>query len=126
MPGPCYYDATVNISLNDDWIVPFLYASLNADGSYTPIDLTGSEIKLEIRVNETDHEALVSVFSPDHGINFWSTGPVSGGFTIAITRDLLARLYPGAFTIDLVRLQPSGYQERIFAGTATVVEGTTR
>jgi hypothetical protein len=126
MPGPCYYEATVNIALNEDWVVPFIYGSLNADGTITPIDLTGSELKLEIRVNETDHEAMVSVFSPDHGINFWSTGPTSGGFTIAITRDLLARLYPGAFAIDFVRLLPNGYQERIWAGTATVVEGTTR
>jgi hypothetical protein len=32
----------------------------------------------------------------------------------------------GTYVTDLVRLMPNGSQERLFEGTATVVEGTTR
>ena len=127
MAGPTYYEATVNIALNEDWVVPFSYGSYAADGiTILPIDLTGSTLKLEIRVNETDNEAIVSAFSPDDGIYFNNNDPTIGQFVIALTRDKLWRLYDGAFSVDLVRLMPSGYQERIFEGTANVVVGTTR
>jgi hypothetical protein len=36
------------------------------------------------------------------------------------------RLAPGQYVTDLVRYMASGYQERLWEGTAIVVEGTTR
>jgi hypothetical protein len=57
--GPAYYGITMNISQNDDWVVPFIYQSQDASGNIAPIDLTGSRLKLEMRVNESDHEAIV-------------------------------------------------------------------
>jgi hypothetical protein len=77
---------------------------------------------LELRVRETDHEALVSVYSPDGGISI--DGP--GQFTVVIRRDRLIRLAPGDYFSDLVRQMSSGYRERIWEGTALVVKGTTR
>jgi hypothetical protein len=125
MAGPAYYEGTMNISLNEDWIVPFQYGSYAADGvTVDPIDLTGSLLKLEIRVLETDHEALVSVFSPSNGIAI--NDAVNGYFTISIARDLLIRLAAGTYVADLVRLMPNGFQERIIDCTAIVVVGTTR
>lgn len=127
MAGPTYFEATINIAKNEDWIVPFLYGYYDADGvTVLPIDLTGSVIKMEIRINETDHEALVSVFTPNDGIVF-DGDPSNGRFIITLRRENLVRLTSaGIYVTDLVRLMPNGYQERIFEGTATVVEGTTR
>jgi hypothetical protein len=128
MAGPAYYDAVVNIALNEDWIVPFVYGTYDVDGvTVIPFDLTGSVFKLEIRQIEEDQEAIVDVFSPNDGIAFFNNDPKNGGgFSIQITRAKLQRLFPGDFTIDLVRLMPSGWQERIFEGVAKVVTGTTR
>jgi hypothetical protein len=125
MSGPAYYAATINIAKNEDWIVPFVYGMTDPDtGVFTPIDLTGSEIKLEIRKNETDHTAIVSVNSPDNGVMF--TDIVHGAFQVVIERDALIRLSAGTYVADLVRLAPNGWQERLFEGNAVVVEGTTR
>jgi hypothetical protein len=127
MAGPTYYEATVNIAKNDDWIVPFQYGYFGSDGvTVLPIDLTGSLIKMEIRFRDIDHEAVVSVYSPDHGIVFDGNDPTNGRFIITIDRAHLARLAEGDYVTDLVRLMSNGYQERIFEGSATVVEGTTR
>jgi hypothetical protein len=128
MAGPAYYEAVVNIALNEDWIVPFVYGTYANDGiTVIPFDLTGSTLKLEIRMFEEDQEAIVDVFSPNDGIAFFNNDPKNGGgFSIQITREKLRRLFPGSFTIDLVRLMPSGWQERIFAGIANVNTGTTR
>ena len=125
MAGPAYYSGQMNIAKNEDWIVPFLYQSVDSTGTvYTPIDLTGSTLKLEIRNQETDHEALVSVYSPDGGIIL--TSATGGQFTIAILRDEMTHLVAGQYYTDLVRLMPTGYQERMWEGVAVVVEGTTR
>ena len=127
MAGPAYYTATVNIAKNDDWVVGFQYLTPNPDGTPgPPIDLTGSTLKMEIRQNETDNEALLWVDSnPNNGI--WITNPPEGQFTVVLDRvDHLSRLAPGTYVTDLVRLMPDGSQERLFEGTATVVEGTTR
>jgi hypothetical protein len=125
MAGPAYYTGTMNIAMNDDWIVPFLYASLNSDGvTTTPIDLTGSTLKMEIRTSESDHNVAVSVFSPDNGILI--TDAPGGAFTVTLDRNRLSQLQPGSYVSDIVRLMPNGWQERLWEGTATVVEGTTR
>ena len=125
MAGPAYYTGTMNIAQNEDWAVPFVYQAQASDGTLSPIDLSGSLLKLEIRVQESDYEAIVFSFSsPDDGI--FITDAVNGMFTITITRDKSARLAPGTYVTDLVRLMPSGYQERIWEGSCTVVEGTTR
>jgi hypothetical protein len=117
----------MNVAINEDWLVPFVYSVLDTDGvTLVPINLTGSTLKLEIRVLETDHEALVSVNSPDNGIYFENDDPTSGAFWIAIPRDKLVRLWAGTFVTDFVRLMPNGYQERIWEGQAFVVQGTTR
>jgi hypothetical protein len=125
MAGPSYYSGQMNIALNEDWIVPFVYQSVDPTGTiYTPIDLTGSTLKLEIRIQELDHEALVSVFSPDNGIEI--TNAAQGAFTILIDRAHLVHLAAGQYFTDLVRLTPNGYQERLWEGVAVVVQGTTR
>ena len=125
MAVPAYYDGVMNVAKNDDWIVPFVYGYFDTDGvTVVPIDLTGSLIKLEIRIQEIDHEALVSVFSPSNGIFF--NDAVNGSFTITIDRAHLIRLAAGTYYADLVRLMPNGYQERILDAQAIVVEGTTR
>jgi hypothetical protein len=128
MAGPAYYDATVNIALNEDWVVPFTYGTLNADGvTVSPIDLTGSTLKMEIRATESDNEAIVAVSTaPNDGIYFNDGNPKLGKFFVAMERGRLWRLYPGQFTIDMVRTMPSGWQERLWEGIATVVTGTTR
>lgn len=126
MAGPSYYSGQMNIALNEDWVVPFVYSFVDSNGNVTgPVDLTGSIIKMEIRVAETDNQAIVSVYSPDGGV-FIIDPPTSGQFWIAMDRNHLVRLFPGQFFVDLVRLLPGGYQERIWEGTAIVVEGTTR
>jgi|SRR5215472_5444514 len=127
MAGPAYYSAIVNIAKNDDWIVSFLYSTPNPDGTPGPaIDITGSELKMEIREHDSDNEALLWVDSrPGNGIII--TDSMGGAFTIVLDREAkLSRLYPGSYVTDLVRLRPDGYQERLFEGTANVVEGTTR
>jgi hypothetical protein len=125
MAGPAYYSGVMNIALNEDWIVPFLYQMVDSTGTvFTPIDLTGSTLKMEIRIQETDHEALVSVFSPANGITI--TNATGGQFTILIDRPHLTHLAAGQYYVDLVRLMTNGYQERMWEGQANVVQGTTR
>jgi hypothetical protein len=123
MAGPSYFSGTMAISQNEDWIIPFLYGTL-VNGNFVPIDLTGSVLKWEIRKQEADHEAIVYSQSPDEGIYIVSA--TGGSFTVLFDRDKLARLAPGDYVTDFVRLMPNGFQERIWEGTATVVEGTTR
>ena len=113
--------------------LPNLFAFPNETGwletyniNNTPIDLTGSTIKMENRIAETDHEAIVAVWSPDNGITFTAGDPTTGGFTITITRDKLSRLFPGNFVADIVRLMPNGYRERLVDATVTVARGTTK
>jgi hypothetical protein len=124
MAGPSYYTGVMNIAQNEDWVVPFLYSQTSDGVTFTPIDLTGSLLKLEIRVLESDNEAVVDVYSPDNGITI--TDAVGGSFTIVIDRAKSLRLAPGTYFTDLVRLMTNGYQERLWEGTAIVVEGTTR
>ena len=125
MAGPSYYSGVINISKNEDWVVPFAYGTVDSTGAnFTPIDLTGSTLKLEIRTQEIDHEALVSVYSPDGGIAI--TNATQGQFQILMDREQLIHLAAGQYFTDLVRLMPNGYQERLWEGTAFVVEGTTR
>jgi hypothetical protein len=125
MAGPAYYEATMNIALNEDWIVPFVYGTYAADGvTVVGIDLTGSTLKLEIREQESDNEAIVSVYSPSNGIAI--TNMTGGAFTITLARGILWRLAPGNYVCDLVRLMANGYQERLIDATATVVQGTSR
>jgi hypothetical protein len=125
MGGPAYYSGQMNISLNEDWTVPFVYQTVDSTGTiFTPVNLTGSTIKLEIRAEETDHEALVSVYSPDGGIQI--TNAAQGQFTVVIDRADLIYLAAGSYYTDLVRLMPNGYQERLWEGNAVVVQGTTR
>jgi hypothetical protein len=124
MAGPAYYSAIVSIAKNEDWIVPFVYSSPNGGGAGVPINLTGSTLKLEVRMREADHEALISVFSPDNGIVI--TDAAAGQFTITIARSRLSRVAAGSYFVDFVRLTPTGVQERIWEGEATIVDGTTR
>jgi hypothetical protein len=125
MSGPAYYTGTMNIAMNDDWIVPFLYQTLGTDGvTLTPIDLTGSVLKMEVRRSESDRNVVVSIFSPSNGIQI--TDAVGGEFTILMDRNRLSQLIPGSYVSDIVRLMPNGWQERLWEGTAAVVEGTTR
>jgi hypothetical protein len=125
MAGPAYYTGTMNIAMNEDWIVPFLYATLNSDGvTTTPIDLTGSTLKMEVRKSESDRNVVVSMFSPNNGIQI--TDAPGGAFTVLMDRNRLSQLSPGSYVSDIVRLMPNGWQERLWEGTATVVEGTTR
>lgn len=123
MSGPAFYTGVINIAKNEDWIVPFVYGT-PISGGVDPIDLTGSTIKLEIRKLETDREALVSLSSPSGGITI--DDAVNGEFTVRLTRDRMNHLFAGTFVSDLVRTTPLGNQERLWEGTATVVEGTTR
>jgi hypothetical protein len=123
--GPAYYTGTMNIATNDDWVVPFIYATQNADGSAgPPIDLTGSTLMMEIRHQVQDHEVVVTLTSPDNGIII--TNAVAGAFTIVIPRDTLEQLEPGSYVSDLVRLMPNGFQERLLDCAVTVAEGVTR
>jgi hypothetical protein len=124
MSGPAYYTGVINIAKNDDWTVPFLYAAQNADGSTTPIDLTGSTLMMEFRTQDIDHAVLISLSSPNAGITI--TDAVGGAFTIIIDRDTLSQIAPGDYVSDLVRLMPSGWQERLLDCTVTVAEGVTR
>jgi hypothetical protein len=125
MAGPAYYSAQVNIAKNEDWIVAFVYQTDDGAGTITPIDLTGCLLMMEIRKHEADHEAIVSVDSDDNGITI--TNATGGAFTILIDRARLTRLSTGDYFTDLVRQIPANeIVERIFEGTATVVEGTSR
>jgi hypothetical protein len=124
MGGPCYYSGSINIAKNEDWIVPFQYGTDNGSGGLNPIDLTGSTIKMEIRKRETDREVQISVYSPANGITI--SDPVNGLFTILLDRPRLSQLQAGDYTSDIVRLMTNGWQERLWAGDVTVVEGTTR
>jgi len=124
MSGPAYYTAIIEMAKNDDWIVPFLYASVNTDSSTTPIDLTGSDLMMEIRHLDVDHEVVMTSTTVDGGIVI--TDAVGGAFTIIFTRDQLSQVVPGDYVADLVRLMTNGYQERLIDATVTVVEGVTR
>ena len=124
MSGPAYYVGTINIALNDDWIVPFSYAAQNADGTTVPIDLTGSTLAMEFRAQDTDHTVLISLSSPDNGITI--TSATGGAFTILIDRVTLSQIAPGDYVSDLVRLMPNGLQERMLDCTVTIAEGVTR
>jgi hypothetical protein len=123
MPGPAYHSGVMRIAKNEDWIVDFVYGTNEGD-TFTPIDLTGSMLKWAIRKTEANHEAIVWTQSPGDGIVF--TDATTGRFTVKISRKKLKHVPPGDYVSDLVCLRAgSGIQERIWEGTATVVQGTT-
>jgi hypothetical protein len=126
MAGPAYFSGIMNLAKNEDWVVPFRYISIDGTGSEMPIDLTGSRLLMELRVRETDHEAVVSVdtATPPGGIVM--TTPGLGEFQIQILRQNMVRLAAGEYFADLVRVMPNGWVERLWEGTAFVTVGTSR
>jgi len=127
MSGPAYFTGVMNIAMNEDWIVPFLYAT-SPDGGVTttPIDLTGSTLMMEIRHQESDHEVVLSLSSANNQ-GIFITNATGGAFEILITRLQLEQFMVGSYVADLVRLMPNGYVERILdCDVVTVVEGKTR
>jgi hypothetical protein len=124
MAGPAYYTGSMAIAKNEDWICPFQYGTQDPTTLvFTPIDLTGSTIKLAIRKHEDDHEATVWVDSSNNGI--YITNAVGGSFYILITREKLLQVAPGDYVSDMVRLMPNGQQERLWEGTVSITHGTT-
>lgn len=126
MAGPAYVIAQINIAMNEDWIVPFVYSALSVDGTTTsPIDLTGSTFNMDFRYQESDAEVLLALSTENGAITI--TDPVNGEFQIWITQQqAYEQLEPGDFVCDLIRTMPDGTSERIMDCTVTVVEGTTR
>jgi hypothetical protein len=128
MSGPAYFSGGMNIAKNWDWVQAFIYGSVNSDTQvFTPIDLTGSILRLMIKKNELDHEALVYVTSEDGSIEI--TDAPGGAFTIIIVRDKLRRLYVGSYVADLIRVRAAddGMWERLWdASPVEVSEGVTR
>jgi hypothetical protein len=131
MSGPAFYTGTINIAKNEDWVVSFTYQT--NDAVPVPIDLTGSQLELQVRQRETDHTAVVATSSPQNGIVLDSAS--GGQFTIKIlnaeTANVAApssiRLIAGQdYVADLIRLKPDGEIERIFEAAVSVAEGTTR
>jgi hypothetical protein len=126
MAGPAYFSGTMNLAKNEDWVVPFRYNTIDFNGNEMPIDLTGSRLLMELRLRETDHEAVVSVdtTTPPGGIVV--TTPGMGEFQIQILRQNMVRLAAGEYFADLVRVMPNGWVERIWEGSAVVTVGTSR
>jgi hypothetical protein len=122
MAGPAMYIGGLNIAKNEDWIVGFQLK----ESSGTPVDLTGYTFRMMIRKHETDHEALVVLETPDNGIEIQEPA-YYGKFLIWITRDKLARLYPGEYVSDMLYTRPDGVVQRMWdASPVMVYEGTTR
>ena len=129
MAGPAYSTGTILISKNEDWQVSIQYLNTAVNPAGVPIDITGSQFRLQIRTTEDQHTALVEAATPD-GIVI-DDAP-NGIFTILIWNEE-SDLTPNSFVLpigdlvaDLVRTLPDGRIERLWEGTVTVNEGTTR
>jgi hypothetical protein len=120
MSGPAFFTAVIGIAKNEDWIQSFVYEVAGP----IAVNLTGSVLRMQIRKNEADHTALVSLSSPSSGIAI--TDAAAGKFTITIDRAASSLLAAGDYVADVVRLRPDGYIERMIDATVNVVEGTTR
>ncbi len=123
MSGPTYATGTILIAKNETWMTTLQYTT-SVTSPATPIDLTGSRLCLQIRDREEDHSALVQVSTDDGGI--FINDAVNGLFTIVIEEDRSALLPEGEFVADLIRTRPDGYDERLWEGSVTVNDGTTR
>ena len=120
--GPAYYTAQISLALNEDWIVPFIFS--NADG--TPIDLSDSILRLQIRNTDTDPHPIVSLSSINsNGIVI--SNALNGEFTVIIARGNQLLRANSSYVCDLVRLNTNNeIQDRLFAGVANVTLGVTR
>jgi hypothetical protein len=122
----------MNLAKNEDWIVALAlqvdYTDYNANPvvpNIQTMDITGSTFLMQIRVTEEDLTALVSV-STDPGDGIVITNAFGGQFQITISIAKAARLDPGQYVADLVRIDPNGLTERVFECQCTVVDGTSR
>lgn len=129
MAGPAFSTGQILISRNEDWQVSIQYTTIAAGPPGVPIDLSGSQLRLQIRTIEAQRTALVDVETPD-GIVI--NDPTNGIFTINIWNaesDLSPNssiLPVGVYVADLVRIMTDGRIERLWEGDVIVNEGTTR
>ena len=126
MAGPAYATGTILLAKNEDWQSTLQYMNVDpTDGTIIgPIDLTGSRIALQIRQVEEQHTALISISTDDNSVVF--DDPVNGIFTLHIDEAHSALLPEGNFVADVIRTRPDGLDERLWEGTVTVNDGTTR
>ena len=121
MAGPAFYTAVLNIAKNEDWAMDFSYMT----SATPPVPIPLGVLRMQIRKIEADHNALVALSSPDDGIEIIGA-PTAGTFKITISRDKSKRLASGDYVTDLVHENSDGVIERLWEGTATVVDGVTR
>ena len=132
MAGPAYSSGTILISKNEDWQTSLQYLTMITDPiNGTPINLTGSRLCLQIRSVEESHSVLCETATDgDGGIAIYDA--INGIFTMTIWNAQSANLPnsanlpEGDFVADLVRTLADGREERLWEGTVTVNEGTTR
>jgi hypothetical protein len=134
MSGPALQTAFMNIAVNEDWMVPFLYQQVDVNGNVLgPVDLTGTYLKMMIRSRDVDHEVFVSVWSKNpidpesvnNGIIIYND-PTQGQFYVWIDREKLTRLAPGSYVADLIHVLANGTQDRLIDADVTAVTGVTR
>jgi hypothetical protein len=124
MAGPAYATGAILIAKNEAWITTLRYVNVlnNPDGD--PVDLTGSRLCMQIRASEAEHSALVQASTDDQSIVI--NDAANGLFTIILDEARTALLPEGSLVADLIRTRSDGYDERLWEGTVTVNEGTTR
>ena len=132
MSGPAYSSGVISISKNEDWQTSMQYLTMVVDPvNGTPINLTGSNFRLQIRSVEEAHSVLCEAATDgDGGITIFDAA--NGIFTMTIWNAQSpnlpnsSNLPEGDFVADLIRTLPDGREERLWEGTVTVNEGTTR
>lgn len=115
---------TVNITTTSDadWVHAFQYAIEGAPP--TPIDLTGSSLRMMVRKHADDAECFINISTPTAGITV--TSAADGEFTITLPIASLSRMAEGDYVHSLIRTRPDGLKDEVWHGALTHSIGPTR
>lgn len=91
------------------------------DSASTPVNLTGSSLKMHIEVSSNGTTLEVSTGNGRIAL----VNAAAGQFDIAVPAVLMHTLPEGIHQHDLLLTLPSGQVQRIWAGTLTLARGVT-
>ncbi len=103
---------------NEDWSDPFVLGEEDAR-----FDLTGGELRMDIRTSADSDQVVLSVSSEDGTIDI--TDALNGVFQFAVPMTTMVEVNPGTYKHDLLFISPGQAVKRLFGGKIKVADGVT-
>ncbi len=103
---------------NEAWSDGFQILDANGD----PVDLTGADLRLMVRVAD---DAVATLLSLTVGAGITITVPTEGQFVVDVAKATMEAIAPGVYPFDVVMVSGAVWT-RLFGGDLAVGQGVTR